>query len=100
MKRGCVGLFSHKTENIMLFDWLFNKKEKPRKSAKVAKDRLKLILSHERSSIESPFLEDIKEDIIRVLSKYIQFDPNDVNVNLQKTDNRETLAVSIPVVNR
>ncbi len=84
----------------MLFDWLFNRNKKQHKSASVAKERLKLILSHERHNIESPFLEDIKEDIIRVLSKYVDFNRNDVNISLNRDGNTETLAVNIPVAGR
>jgi len=50
----------------------FNKEEK--KSKNVAKDRLKLVLIHDRAMLSSGMLEQMKDDIIAVISKYVEID--------------------------
>lgn len=50
-----------------IFDF-FNKK-----SGAIAKDRLKLVLAHERS-VNVPYIEDMKREIIAVIKKYTQSD--------------------------
>ncbi|SHE72311.1 cell division topological specificity factor MinE [Lampropedia hyalina DSM 16112] len=67
-------------------------------TASVAKDRLKIILAHERSTLDSnrpDFLNDLQRDLVEVISKYIQIDINDIKVNLEQQDNLEVLEVKI-----
>jgi cell division topological specificity factor len=68
------------------------------KSASVAKERLQIILAHERSG-RSPatpdYLPDLQRELIAVISKYIQIDQDDIKVNLERQDNLEVLEVKI-----
>ncbi|WP_446898707.1 cell division topological specificity factor MinE [Clostridium sp. LBM24168] len=73
-----------------------------RQSSKdVAKDRLRLILIHDRSNMSPDLLENIKEDILKVLSKYIEIDCKDINVKMTSTEdigkNSPALIASIPI---
>jgi cell division topological specificity factor len=71
-----------------------------RSSKKVAKERLRLILIHDRSSMSPDLLEDIKEDILKVLSKYMDVDFGDIDVKMTPADEKETspaLIASIPI---
>ena len=68
------------------------------KSASVAKERLQIILAHERSggSPATPdYLPDLQRELIAVISKYIQIDQDDIKVNLERQDNLEVLEVKI-----
>lgn len=69
-----------------------------KKTASVAKERLQIILAHERSgrtSGEPDYLPDLQRDLIAVISKYIQIDPKDIKVNLERQDDLEVLEVKI-----
>lgn len=76
----------------------FNKEEK--KSKNVAKDRLKLVLIHDRAMLSSGMLEQMKDDIIAVISKYVEIDKESLNIDIaENPDNtrRTTLVANIPL---
>ena len=69
-----------------------------KKSASVAKERLQIILAHERSgrnASEPDYLQDLQRDLIAVISKYININPNDIKVNMERQDNLDVLEVKI-----
>ena len=69
-----------------------------KQTANVAKERLQLILAHERSgrnAAELDYLRDLQRDLIAVISKYIKIDIKDIKVNLDRHDNLEVLEVKI-----
>ena len=79
---------------MSFFSFLLGEKKK---TAGVAKERLQLILAHERSS-RSPkpdYLPALQKELITVIAKYIQIDPNDIKVDLQRQDNLDVLEVKI-----
>ena len=69
-----------------------------KKTAGVAKERLQIILAHERSgrSAATPnYLPDLQRDLVAVISKYIKINPDDIRVHLERQDNLEVLEVKI-----
>jgi len=69
-----------------------------KQTANVAKERLQLILAHERSgrnAAEPDYLQDLQRDLIAVVSKYIKIDVKDIKVNLDRHGNLEVLEVKI-----
>lgn len=67
-----------------------------KKSASVAKERLQLILAHERSgrnAAEPDYMPDLQRELIAVISKYVKINPADIKVNLERQDNLEVLEV-------
>ena len=69
-----------------------------KKSASVAKERLQIILAHERSgrnASEPDYLQDLQRDLIAVISKYIKINPNDITVMMERQDNLDVLEVKI-----
>ncbi|NLL29760.1 MAG: cell division topological specificity factor MinE [Clostridiales bacterium] len=69
----------------------------------VAKDRLKLILIHDRGDLPHETLEKIKLEILEVLSKYIEIDSNDVEIAVNKPETVDgdspALVANIPIKN-
>ena len=67
------------------------------KTAAVAKERLQLIIAHERSGQTSKqdFLPDLQKELIAVISKYVSINPEDIKVSLEKQGNYEVLEVNI-----
>jgi septum site-determining protein MinD len=69
-----------------------------KKTASVAKERLQIILAHERSgrnAAEPDYLPALQRDLVAVISKYIKINPEDIKVNLERQDNLEVLEVKI-----
>ncbi|GLQ71854.1 cell division topological specificity factor MinE [Vibrio penaeicida] len=57
-------------------------------SANVAKERLQIIVAERRNegSDAPTYLPQLKEDILKVISKYVDIDPEMVNVSLEQND--------------
>jgi cell division topological specificity factor len=63
----------------------FLKSRKDTTTAKLAKERLQIIVAHERTSRSGPdYLPQLKQDILDVIRKYVQIDPEQVTVQLDK----------------
>jgi len=54
-------------------------------SKNVAKERLKLVLVHDRTNCTPHFLEMVKEDIIKVISDYMEIDEDGLDIKITKT---------------
>jgi cell division topological specificity factor len=69
-----------------------------KKTANVAKERLQIILAHERSSLSAKrpdYLADLQRELVAVISKYVSIKAEDIKVNLEKQDDLEVLEVKI-----
>ncbi|MBC7214710.1 MAG: cell division topological specificity factor MinE [Burkholderiaceae bacterium] len=69
-----------------------------KKTATVAKERLQIILAHERSGRNAgqpDYLPALQRELMAVISKYVAIDPNDIKVHLERQDNLEVLEVKI-----
>ncbi len=78
---------------MALLNWLFGAKPK---SASVAKERLQLIIAHERSGPgPADFLPALQRELVAVISKYVRVSEQDIKVNLEKQGNMEVLEVNI-----
>ncbi len=67
-------------------------------SKNVAKERLRLVLVHDRANVSPQLLESLKEDLIKVISNYMEIDENALEVNLDSSDDSVALVANIPVV--
>jgi len=71
---------------------------RPRESEKdVATQRLRLILAHDRANISPGMLEMLKDEIIAVISKHLQIDPQNVNVKFTEDQREARLVADIPL---
>ncbi|MDB5730310.1 MAG: cell division topological specificity factor MinE [Variovorax sp.] len=80
---------------MSLFSFLSGEKKR---SATVAKDRLQIILAHERGSLggkRPDYLPALQRELIAVISKYVSIRPDDIKVNLERQDDLEVLEVKI-----
>ncbi len=67
------------------------------RSARAAKERLQLVLVHDRADLSPGKLEALKDDLISVLSRYIEIDRNAVQVTLTRDRERQRLVAEIPL---
>jgi cell division topological specificity factor len=77
--------------------WLDRFFKSEEKSSSVAKSRLQMVLTHDRSSISPGLIEEIKDDIIKVIAKRLEVDPDNVVVNLTTTRQESRLVAEIPI---
>jgi cell division topological specificity factor len=79
---------------MSLLSFLIGEKKK---TASVAKERLQIILAHERGGRgpAADYLPALQRELVAVISKYVSIHPNDIKVNLERQDNLEVLEVKI-----
>ncbi|MBS4960442.1 MAG: cell division topological specificity factor MinE [Clostridiales bacterium] len=58
-------------------------------TSQVAKDRLKLVLVHDRTNCSSQLLEMLKTDIIKVISNYMEIDEEELDIQITQTESEE-----------
>jgi cell division topological specificity factor len=69
-----------------------------KKTASVAKERLQIILAHERSgrnASQPDYLPALQRELLAVISKYVKIGLQDIKVNVERQDNLEVLEVKI-----
>ena len=85
--------------NVALLDYFRTSKKK---SASLAKERLQIIVAHQRTQRNTPdYLPQMKKDILEVIRKYVDIDVKQVSVQLEKNDDSLSvleLNVTLPEV--
>lgn len=66
-------------------------------SADIAKERLRLVLVHDRTNVSPQFLEALKEELIAVISRYMEIEEESMDVTLQSAEHQVALVANIPV---
>ena len=80
---------------MSLLSFLLGEKKK---TASVAKERLQIILAHERSgrSAGQPdYLPALQRELVAVISKYVKINAEDLKVHFERQDDLEVLEVKI-----
>ena len=76
---------------------------KKKASGTVARDRLKLVLVSDRANCSPEIMEQMKNDIIKVISKYVEIDEEKLDIEITQTDSEENngkvpaLIANIPI---
>lgn len=68
-------------------------------SKTVAKERLRLVLVHDRAGVSPEVLQKLKVELIQVISNYMEIDEHAIEVSLDSCDNQVALVANIPVKN-
>jgi len=68
-----------------------------KKSAKNAKERLQLVLIHDRIDLTPAVLESLKNDLIAAISKHIDIDPSSVRIEVENEGRSQRLVADIPL---
>jgi cell division topological specificity factor len=66
---------------------------KPKASKSVAKDRLKLVLVHDRANVSPQFLEMLKSEIIKVITNYMDVDEEALDIQLTRTRSDDNTSI-------
>lgn len=71
--------------------------KKTQGSGNTAKERLQLVLIHDRANLSASFLSKVKEDVLHVVSRYAEIDEQLVEVNLEQRGRAVALTADIPI---
>jgi cell division topological specificity factor len=66
-------------------------------SAQTAKDRMKLVLIHDRIDMNAGALEKLKDELIEVISRHISIDPDAVRIEMSQEGREQRLIADIPI---
>jgi cell division topological specificity factor len=77
-------------------DRMFGRREAP--SRDVAKERLQLVLVHDRVNISAATLDRMKDELITVISRYVEIDADSVEVTFTQSRHSSRLVADIPVI--
>ena len=66
------------------------------KTAPLAKERLQILVAHERSYRNQPsYLPQLQQELLEVIRKYVNVEQNAISVNFEQDENQETLELNI-----
>jgi len=68
------------------------------KSASTAKERLQLVLIHDRTDLSPSVMEDMRDEIIEVISRHINVDRDSVKIKVQQDGREQYLLAEIPIL--
>ncbi len=66
-------------------------------SKRMAKERLRLVLVHDRASVAPQVMEMLKGDIIEAISRYMEIDETAMEITLDRGDSSVALLANIPI---
>lgn len=82
----------------MLWELLYRVLGKDTSSSRIhAKERLRLVLVHDRANISPYLMNRLKEDLLKVISNYMIIDEEGMEVHLDQDEREVALIASIPV---
>lgn len=66
-------------------------------SASTAKERLQLVLAHDRSDLSPELLDQMRREILEVVAKYVEIDLSEGDVSLETEDRVTALVANLPI---
>jgi cell division topological specificity factor len=66
-------------------------------SAASAKERLQLVLTHDRTDLTPAALEALKDDLLKAISRHIEIEPEGVQIGLERDGRSQRLVADIPL---
>ena len=78
---------------------LFGRETEASASKTVAKQRLRLVLVHDRLDVSETIMNSLREDLIATIGKYMEIDKEALEVSLSREEEGVALLANIPVLN-
>lgn len=84
---------------VSLISRFFGKDSEANASKTTAKERLRLVLVHDRLDISETVMENLRVDLINTIGKYMEIDTEALDVSLSRDEAGVALIANIPVIN-
>ena len=78
-------------------DWLARVFGRAPSSAEIAKNRLKVVLSYDRTNITPEMLSTLQDEIVNAISRHLDIDRAGMTVSTQRGDSGDHLVADIPI---
>lgn len=82
---------------MSLFDFLQRLLGRQKPSGTMAKERLQLVLAHDRSDLNPELLEQMRREILEVVQRYVEIDLEEGDVSLETEDRVTALVANLPI---
>ncbi len=80
---------------MSLLDYFKTTRAQPA-TASLAKERLQILVSHERNQRNQPsYLPQMKKELLEIIKKYVKVDSDAISINLEQDENHEVLELNI-----
>ena len=80
-----------------LLSRFFGKESEVNAPKNAAKERLRLVLIHDRLDVDESVMDDLRSDLIAAIGKYMDIDEEALDVSLSREDDGVALVANIPV---
>lgn len=77
--------------------WMDRLTGKDPQSANQAKERLQLVLIHDRTDLSADELDQLKDELLRAISRYVEIDPSSVRIQMAQDGREQRLVADIPI---
>ena len=68
-----------------------------KRSADSAKERLQLVLIHDRTDLTPEEMEALKDDLVKTIARHIEIDPDAIQIGLERAGREQRLVADIPL---
>ncbi len=82
---------------MTLFDFIQRLLGRQKPSGTMAKERLQLVLAHDRSDLNPELLEQMRREILEVVQRYVEIDIEEGDVSLETEDRVTALVANLPI---
>ncbi len=79
---------------IELFNRLFGRQT----SSATAKERLRLVLLSDHLALAPEMVEDLKRELVAVLSRYVEVDPEKIDVTFEQQERAVAMLANVPII--
>ena len=80
-----------------MFSFIDRVSAKNKRSKELAKERLQLVLIHDRIDLPIEKLADMKQELLNVITRYVDIDPNLVKINITQDERDQRLIADVPI---
>ena len=82
---------------MTLLDFIQRLLGRDKPSGALAKERLQLVLAHDRSDLNPELLQQMRREILEVVSRYVELDLDEGDVSLATEDRVTALVANLPI---